>query len=768
MHRYYIIPLVFLLSVITAHAQTKTRVVPVNVAEAVFAPFWDSTMAELKNWKTEGNVFQMGFYVKFAWERKNPAAPVARMLKKGPIDCSGYDKLLAAVNLPPGTRLKISIVTDRAVTLSSEWIVKSDSKEEYAMDMNGAERIDEISIEIYPGTDNTPQSGWISWLGFRNSSLMEKSRAQWKKLAAQPLDIFLAPPETVPSFIPLYGLVINAPELKEVRKKYQDLSKRNDFDYFPIKKDINPEKYIREFIPIANPGIFARTADYEFEPLRLRNLAEAAIVKKDAAALRLAAKMAVAIALCPNWDAGFPIFFTGSSFEQRPFAQAAIVYEVAVALDLAWDMFSPAGRELIMRRLAIEGAGYINYSIWKHAYIFKNNQMAAFSHGRIAAYIVMEKRNWSHVKPYSDLAYQELCESINNILLPDGGFPEGTAYLQYTLACAVPSFVAYAGARGKDLKSIVPAKLAKVGAYADAFISTDRRGGLVPFSSGQGEGRHGDLTGVAFMASLCPESQWVTLFREKLKKDMPSGGLIVWGMENKIPKENPQTKAFVNLPDMCAMASTRTYDGEAVKMLLFGGSKNFAGHQHEDRGSFVLEFGGDTYAMDPGGKDYSESGAEEIKYCQVHNMLVPTGTEERPHAVIPSPEDVRPEGSGDEKAFNASINLTPAWAQYYKKWSRCISSPSPDIFIISDDYELLKGDGVDFIWMTQLPVKVDKSSNTITLDGKDTSASIKVPENALIKTEELPLRNEKMTKIRIHMDGVKNKFEVSVKLNVKK
>jgi len=429
-------------------------------------------------------------------------------------------------------------------------------------------------------------------------------------------------------------------------------------------------------------------------------------------------------------------------------------------------MFSSAGRELIMRRLALDGVGFINYNAWKYPYIFDCNQLAAFSKGRIASYMAMEKQNWSHVSPYSDLAYRELCESINNIILADGGFAEGTAYLQYTLASAVSAFVAYAGARDLNLKSIVPENLVKTGAYADAFISTDRRGGLVPFSSGQGEGRAGSLEAIAFMASLCQDSQWVTLFRNMTKDRMPPDNLIIWSLVEKIPKKIPEAKAFVMLPEMCVMASTRKYNDETVKFILFGGRKEFSGHQHEDRGSFVLEFGGDTYAMDPGGKSYSESGAEEIKHCQFHNMLIPSGLSERPHAVIPSPEDIRPDGNGDEKTFNASINPEPAWSAYYKKWIRSISSPSPDLFFISDDYELIKGDGVDFVWMTQLPVKIDESYHTITLNGENTFAVIKVPETAHVKVEKLPLREGKMNKISIHIEGIKNKIEISVKLGL--
>ncbi|MFQ9800095.1 MAG: heparinase II/III family protein [Clostridia bacterium] len=37
------------------------------------------------------------------------------------------------------------------------------------------------------------------------------------------------------------------------------------------------------------------------------------------------------------------------------------------------------------------------------------------------------------------------------------------------------------------------------------------------------------------------------------------------------------------------------------------GNRSGAGHAHEDRGSFILEYAGQTFAMDPGTCDYSSS-----------------------------------------------------------------------------------------------------------------------------------------------------------------
>ena len=59
-----------------------------------------------------------------------------------------------------------------------------------------------------------------------------------------------------------------------------------------------------------------------------------------------------------------------------------------------------------------------------------------------------------------------------------------------------------------------------------------------------------------------------------------------------------------------------TEDGGAQSLDVKAG----AGHNHEDKGSFVLEFAGETFAMDPGTCDYSNPLAEILSHCERHNM----------------------------------------------------------------------------------------------------------------------------------------------------
>jgi hypothetical protein len=70
---------------------------------------------------------------------------------------------------------------------------------------------------------------------------------------------------------------------------------------------------------------------------------------------------------------------------------------------------------------------------------------------------------------------------------------------------------------------------------------------------------------------------------------------------------------------------------------MLGTKANSHCHRHNDRGSFVLEFDGDSYAADSGGQNYADIDTKNVVRADYHNMLVPNrqlsnfaGAPERP------------------------------------------------------------------------------------------------------------------------------------------
>jgi hypothetical protein len=211
---------------------------------------------------------------------------------------------------------------------------------------------------------------------------------------------------------------------------------------------------------------------------------------------------------------------------------------------------------------------------------------------------------------------------------------------------------------------------------------------------------------------------------------------IAWGLLDGVPAGGPEPRAFVHLSAMGPLASQRRLRAEWVKLFIQGNHAG-AGHTHEDKGSFVLEFAGETFALDPGSCDYSHPLSGELGHCERHNMLVPCGAAQRPRPECPLSRDVKPFGEGDETAFRAQIDATPGWEEHFRRWHRAWDSPTPDVLTITDEYELLEAQGVEFHWQTRLPVEVTGGRAVIT--GQRGRVELDAPPGCPWRVDELPL-----------------------------
>ena len=207
---------------------------------------------------------------------------------------------------------------------------------------------------------------------------------------------------------------------------------------------------------------------------------------------------------------------------------------------------------------------------------------------------------------------------------------------------------------------------------------------------------------LAILTELVPDSYWTTLLHKQQAAANVATPIAA----------GPALPAYILLPEIGYMASTRALGDHLVKIFVVG-NKADAGHTHEDKGSFVLEYAGQAFALDLGIGDYGDPIHVTYKHCQRHNMLVPVGTSERTHPANPLPFDIKPTGRGDERMFHAQIDVTPGWNGAYKKWVRTWDSPSPETLTIRDEYELAQGDTVEFYWQTRLPVEQTDSGLTI-------------------------------------------------------
>jgi hypothetical protein len=178
----------------------------------------------------------------------------------------------------------------------------------------------------------------------------------------------------------------------------------------------------------------------------------------------------------------------------------------------------------------------------------------------------------------------------------------------------------------------------------------------------------------------------------------------------------------------------------------------------------VLEFAGETFAADPGGMTYSDALAPAMKQAQNHNMLVPVGgVGVRPAALNPARVAVIPEAMGDATVFQASINPGVLWPGFYKSWLRTFSSPSPTELTITDDYELTKVGGVEFLWHTPLPVS--QKDGQVVIQGQRGRALITPPPGTTVEvTPSRRLGTRDLSTIRFRSNAPTGKLETKIHL----
>ncbi len=741
-------------------------VTPINMAEAITDPFWDGQLSTLPQWQASPGVahglrvWQNWCWVTFEWARRPAAGPALRMSRKYDIDCAGYDKLLLSAMPPLNSVVRMVARTDRGERRFQSPPAGT-MKQEYELDLQGAHRLLELTIEIDAGADGVAL-GWFNWVGLQNTAQLARYVAQFNRFDAR-WEKYLKPESFEPTFTPTLGLMMDAADLDALRARHGEFLRNHGATPFTkaaaTAAAIVPETRIGDFVNFWGDTRYCRARDHGRELLTHGpGAAIAGLLLKDKSLLRLAARFAMSIAMCDHWDDGMICYFPGGNFDHRCFVQSLCTMETALVLDLAGEYFTDAGKEFILRRIGDEGLGAIHYNVWKYEYIFHCNQMAWFSPGRVLGCAAMEKL-WPRVKPYTDLAFTDLVESLNYAVLPDGGYVEGPTYFTCVGYSGGASLYYYGRARGKKLADLLPPPMRKTADFAALTASTDQEQDSIPICDA---GPATAQESLAVMASALPASQWTAMYRKSVARTGMPQTVLACKLDAEIPPAAPPPPAFVQLPIMGALASTRKLDGQDVKILIMG-NKAGAGHTHEDKGSFVLEYAGQTFAMDPGTTDYSNPLAGLLQKCERHNMLVPTGTAQRPAPQCPLAADIKPAAGGDQRRFHAEAALAAGWEPYYRRWNRSWESPDPSTMIIRDDYELASGTGVEFYWQTLRDVAID--GRTVTLAGRRGKVLLTAPADCTIRLDDLPyINNAIQHRIAIVRPQTSGHIEVRVKL----
>ena len=739
------------------------RLIPINSAEAIFEPFFEPSLSEFNQWQTEtpgvtGLKFTPGWsFVTFNWEQPGPDGLVLRVQRRyEALDCRDYDRVMVCLNLPEDSVISLAAETDAGPRARTGRPCGATRHEEW-LALDGAQRILSLTVEVrHPHP--VASSGWLMWFGLQSTTRLPYHLKQWSGYDGR-WEKYLQPAEFEPTFQPSYGLMVNAEELVEVRKKFADSPATRELRQLAEKaRGAPPEPLIGEFVNFWNFNVFRRERDMG-KQIMLHGpfAAQAGLLWRDKALCRLAARYALSLAHCDHWDDIFFAHLRGGNWDQRGFTHALIGWECAMILDLCGEWFTPLGRNLILRKLATEAHGGMSHASWWWEYMYHTNQLCGITPGRLYSLLVLERcmpvspghypKSADRVAPHTDIAWANLLENLGHALLPDGGYVEGASYFSWVAQQTAVSALLYSRGRGKDLRQLVPAPLLRTERLAETLLSTDDGQDLI--LTGDANFVFGEA--LAFLAWLMPHSHWVTLYRKSVRRAGVAPMLAILPLDRDIPAEGPALAPFVEMPDLGYMASVRRLGSEPVKLFIIG-NKARGDHQHEDKGSFVLECAGDSFAFDFGCVDYANPIATQLKHAQRHNMLTPWCGTERPAPANPCALDLKPRGTGDATRFNATLDLTPSWEGWFTRWQRTWDSPAPDTFTITDEWAVARGEGAIFHWTTRLPIRLEGRKAII--EGRRATAVLTFPEDVEAQVDELPLLDPRRTAVEARWEVI--------------
>jgi len=721
---------------------------PINSAEAVFEPFFDERISQLPAWDSTSpgvrgsKLTQSWAFVIVDWAHPAPDGLVLRLHRRyDDLDCSAYDRLIVAINLPEDAVIDLAAETDAGPRTRTGTPAGATRHEEW-LPLDGATRLQSLTVEIrHPRP--AAGSGWLLWFGLQNTTRLPAYLAQWDGFDEK-WDNYLQPADYEPTFTPTYGLMITGEELDEVRASFAETELVRELRVVgEMARRIHPESAIGETINFWNFNGFRRERDMGRElTLNGTFAAQAGVLFRDRELCRLAARFALSLVHCDHWEDVFFAWMRGANWDQRGFLQSIGVLDCAIILDLCGEWFTPLGRDLILRRIATEGHGAMCHAAWWWEYMFHTNQLAWITPARLYGLLVLEKTMPgrgegfpavpSRVAPHTDLVWHDLQQNLANALLPDGGYVEGATYFTWVARQTVFSTLLYARGRGRDPRELFPTALRKTDRLAEMLYSTDDAQDVLL----TGDAMFAFGEGLAFLAWLMPESHWVTIYRKSLRRAGAPAMLLALRLDRDIPAEGPALSSFLAMPDLGYMASVRRLGDTWMKLFILG-NKAGGDHQHEDKGSFILECAGDSFAADFGVMDYANPVNELLKQCQRHNMLTPWSEDERPAPQNPIRHDVKPAGHGDAHTFHATMDCTPGWEGWFTRWHRTWNSPAADTLTITDEWAVARGEGAIFHWTTPLPMVLQ--GDRVIITGRRATAEITLPADVETQIDHLPL-----------------------------
>jgi len=747
----------------------KCRMIPVNEAEVIIEQFWDSCFMDLESWEIENvvdfpvstnlsshydklpKIIGEGYQIRRLWDGFHFTVLQGKKLcmqRQYQLAIKHYNCLVVEGSFPEGTLVILTALTDEGRYEQRYNFEKEEasSKKELILQIQGQLLLD-FNIELHANKDI---EGRLDWIMLRDEAFLQSLLERKIPLSAE-WEGYLKDS----SYVPKYQLKYELFARNEMIEILRDSIKEKDVRLLKEKAESlpEPERFVSKYLNYNKRFTMIRDADSSLLE-KAQIIALAGLLCRDRNLAEKALRYILTIACCENWLEAFRCNARGSLFEHKAFATSIACSDISITMELAAEFLTDKGVQFLVRRLAEEGIGQINMTVWKYSgdgeNIFKMNQLAWFSNGRLPAYCILEKY-MPAVKPYAKLAFEELLQSIDQIILPDGSYGEGIGYfISISHYCGMAVYK-YAKAHGLDYSKALPQKFRNTADYVECMLSLDESMDYIPVCDAHPQV---SATRYAAIAAMMPGTHWVTLFRRAWKREgCFNHDIFTLLIEPDIDKVPPiKFRSFLELKECGMVSSVRTLNGELLKILVAGGRAG-SSHQHLDKGSFVVQYAGETVFADPGIGDYSHNVGNTMGYIKWHNILQPVF----PGEIVSQcklEKNMVPEAQGDENEFYAKTDVVGAWKGYFEYYTRTLISTEPEELVVCDNYRLQRGELVEFALLTLMQVDIQAESNRIKVTGKNSVTEILFPSDCRAYCQFMPeYKGKRYSRIAIQKEG---------------
>lgn len=656
-------------------------------------------------------------WLALAWDRaaRTNVTPVLSFCRDLRVDLTGYDRLIVRMFCPRVVHVTLRATVDGAV----QTIIDNEPGRGSVHEFEGAFAgclLEHIDIELSTTADG-PNEVWLDWIGCaRKKARREMLKGEGARYRPD-WDGYLLPEGAPVGFEPRFGFFFDSGDLPALRRKARSDLYRPIMDRLretaraAMSAPLSPEQQIGELVGAGdNSTTLVRERDLSTRSFHTDApiCALVGLVDEDQACLRFAARIAVSLAHSGSWAPHFMQEFPGTTWEQRGFPEAFTMAGAALALDWAGAWFTRKGEDLVRHAIALKGLPLVRVALLKHEYMWLSNQSHMIALGRLLGLLVLE-REWPRTSLDIDVFEHELFELIDLYINADGSTDEGLGYWSNSFRITLPALVALARYRGKELAEVVPPKLRSMDGFVASFLSTaGEPGSFLPISDTVGDTLALDAVGM--MQFVLDSPLWRGMMGDCLRHHkLPKperwscdGPFAVIHGPESAPESSLELPAFSRLDKAGHISSFRRIEAGPVRMFLVGGPA-LADHSHRDKGSLILEAGGEIFGADRGMVPYEDSdNVPFMKSEGAHNLAVPEGCLQR----SPSPAASVWIGKGDDVSLEASIDTGATWFPPVLACRRSVTSASPERIEICDEFELAEDRRITFYLQSPLQMTV--------------------------------------------------------------